>query len=80
MLYRNDDNRYNANNTFIKNGLLHRRTDCRIENTDIIDEQSCKIGQDYVTVFTHEWCMLEQKKKIDKAMALFTSNGYEFVV
>ena len=70
---------YDEEGTYMKNNIIHRRTDVWFEKTDGIMEKELKIEKGYLTLFTHEWCFDAQKEKIEKAIKLLDANGFNFI-
>lgn len=81
LLYPNDIClKYDENDEFYADGLLHKKTNVRIEMLDEINEQNLQIGiKDHIVIFTHEKDLLTLRKKIYKVIRLFCRNGYTFV-
>lgn len=77
-----DDNclRYDENGCFTEQGILHRKTNVRIENIAEITCSSLLIGKEkYIVAFTHEGCFDTQSSKIESAVKLYSECGYEYV-
>lgn len=73
------ENPYDENGTYIRNGIIHRRTDVWFEKIDEINEENLGVEKEYLTLFTHEWCFDEQKERIDTAIGILINNGFVFV-
>ncbi len=80
LLYPDDDClKYDQDDVFWDCGLLHRRTKVWFEKMDDYTEDSLCIGRNEIAVFTHEWCFLSIKEKIEKAISLYRKNEYCFI-
>lgn len=76
-----DDERYTYNNEgiYIKNGIIHRRTDLWFEKEAEISEKSIGLEKEFYVMFTHEWCFDDQKDRIEEALKMLVDNGFSFV-
>jgi len=81
LLYPNDNClRYDENSCFVDQGIVHRRTDIRIENLNELTCNSLLIKkQNLVVVFTHEECFETLLDKIEAVIKLYSVNGYQFI-
>lgn len=79
LLYPNDNTLpYGVDDTFMENGLLHRRTHVWFEHMSDVTPETLFIGKNYIAIFTHEWCFDENAGKIQHSLAIYKENGYTF--
>lgn len=80
LLYPDDDGLgYDDTDVFHDCGLTHWRTRVWYEKIDSINEQSIFVGKQHIAAFTHEWCFDKEADKIEKSLAIYRYNGYEFI-
>ncbi|GHV18272.1 hypothetical protein FACS18949_11680 [Clostridia bacterium] len=59
---------------------LHtREPTVRFENISDLMPQSLHIGNEQVFAFTHEWCLDEQRAKVEEALEMYLAAGYNFI-
>lgn len=74
-----NDYMYDGNGVYIKNGIIHHRTDLWFEKMGEISDEKLATNKDFIVMFTHEWCFDEQKSRIDKALSFFYDNGFRYI-
>lgn len=64
---------------FFEDRIKYIRTDLRVENMSSFEENDLLIGNDFVVIFTHEWCFVELECRVRNAVKIYSENGYEFI-
>jgi hypothetical protein len=61
-----------------KNGMIYRKTDFRYEHDGPDAIWTTLLDCETVTLFTHEWCFMENAPKTEESLLLLAENNFEF--